>query len=276
MTIRRAHIVLVSTDSYVVGAIALRLALLLMRCKPSIKALVTDDVSPTALDALRFFRIDAIRGRDSYYSADCADHYWRFTLCRLEIFSLDNFDKIVYIDSDMFVLSNLDELFTRPHMSAVGLMRLPDGEEWNGLNSGLMVISPNKELEKQLTDCILAVAGSASRFGDQDIIQFCIKDRPNATELQLDEGYNVYIGAVDHYVRCLDYSFVGAGKAIHCVHFIGPRKPWQSGFAEQLKLVAKLARKRELRRLALTVTYLSATNLIRLVLSARARWRATT
>ena len=93
MTIRRAYITLVSTDSYVVEAIALRLALLLMRCEPSLKALVTDDVSPTALDALRFFRIDAIRGRDNYYSADCADHYWRFTLCKLGIFSLDNFDK---------------------------------------------------------------------------------------------------------------------------------------------------------------------------------------
>jgi len=38
---------------------------------------------------------------------------------KLRVFELEEFDKVVYIDADMLVCADVEELFNQPHMSAV-------------------------------------------------------------------------------------------------------------------------------------------------------------
>ena len=52
----------------------------------------------------------------------------------LPLFGLPGYDKLVYVDSDMMILENIDELFDRPHLSEAlvnliknGLRFTPDG-----------------------------------------------------------------------------------------------------------------------------------------------------
>ena len=44
---------------------------------------------------------------------------WEKTFFKLKMFELTQYDKICYLDSDMIVTENIDDLFDAPHMSAV-------------------------------------------------------------------------------------------------------------------------------------------------------------
>ncbi|AEG94353.1 glycosyltransferase [Ramlibacter tataouinensis] len=160
-------------------------------------------------------------------------HHWGRTFDKLHLFGLAHYSKLVYLDSDMLVLSSLDELFERPHLSAVPAGRLvhPD---WDRLNSGLMVIEPDADLPRAIgnrLDNALATAAQAGNqaIGDQDLINAWAPGWPSSG-LQLDEGYNVFDSLLDDY---LDRGYAlptqpgGDGaKPVKVVHFIGPVKPW--------------------------------------------------
>ena len=69
--------------------------------------------------------------------------FWQNTFFKLKMFELNEYDKICYLDSDMIVDANIDNLFDCRHMSAVA-----DSDFYikstNSLNSGLLVFEPKK------------------------------------------------------------------------------------------------------------------------------------
>jgi glycogenin len=77
--------------------------------------------------------------------------HWSHTFDKVHLFGLAEFDKLAYVDADMRVLSNMNKLFEKPHMSAVpaGVLVHPD---WTRLYGGLLVIEP----ESGLADGIFA------------------------------------------------------------------------------------------------------------------------
>jgi hypothetical protein len=73
---------------------------------------------------------------------------WKHTYSKLRIFEQREFDKIVYLDADMLICKNIDELFDKPHMSAVNAGgMLPELSSWVQLGSCVMVIEPAKGLD---------------------------------------------------------------------------------------------------------------------------------
>lgn len=156
---------------------------------------------------------------------------WNGTLDKLLIFGLSQYDKLVFIDSDMLVLRNLDHLFDRPHLSACF-----DGQYGqHDLNSGLMVIQPtNSKAEMgRITGFISEVVHNL-QFGDQDIIRLAFPEWKTANELHLPEGYNLFFENVSRKKKEAGYDILNtAEKAIYIVHFIGYDKPWYKG--KQLK-----------------------------------------
>lgn len=160
--------------------------------------------------------------------------HWANTFDKLRLFDLPGFSKLVYLDSDMMVLKNIDELFDRPHMSAVAAGRCihPD---WIGLNSGLMVIVPEPGLGSRVASTLQeAVAWRTERghpgLSDQDLINGYHPDWPRLGHLHLDEGYNMFFGNIDIYVEQHNYRFPenanADSKVIRVVHFVGASKPW--------------------------------------------------
>lgn len=163
--------------------------------------------------------------------------HWGHTFDKVHLFGLVEFSKLVYVDSDMMVLTNIDELFDKPHMSGVPAGRLvhPD---WIRLNGGLLVIEPQEQLADrifatlpQALEEVAALGGKAS--GDQDLLNAYYPAWCNTPELELDQGYNVFQCYLDIHIEKHGYRLPGdksgSGPPVKIVHFIGPRKPWMKG-----------------------------------------------
>lgn len=152
---------------------------------------------------------------------------WNGTFDKLLVFGLAKWDKLVFVDSDMLVLKNIDHLFNFPHMSACH-----DGHyDKINLNSGLMVIEPtnNKSELERIVGFISEVIHN-TQFGDQDIIRLAFPEWKFKDELHLSEQYNLFFENVAKRKKELNYDILNSTKnPIYIVHFIGYDKPWYKG-----------------------------------------------
>lgn len=161
--------------------------------------------------------------------------YWNNTFFKLRIFDLIEYEKLVYIDSDMIVLENLDHLFEREHISAVQGGKLIFG--WEDINSGLMVIEPNRKEYEELVSLIPLVCEGKIKenmgFGDQDVISYYYRNinRKWEGENRLDERYNAMIRCIHE--LCVHYGYGN----LKVIHFVGERKPWMFSVPEIVKYV---------------------------------------
>lgn len=170
----------------------------------------------------------------SLYSSSKVSH-WAYTFDKLFLFGMEQYDKIVFLDSDMMVLNDINELFDKPNMSAVqaGRFKYPD---WVRLNSGCMVFTPNKDTEKGLFDSILPAinerASQGLECGDQDVINYYFNNWPGQENLHLPQSYNVFFSWLPEYIERY-------GKSVDIVHFIGGGKPWfyKGSYKEMLYLI---------------------------------------
>lgn len=159
--------------------------------------------------------------------------HWNYTFDKLQIWGLTQFEKVVFLDSDMLIVRNIDALFDCKPFSAVTADSLyPGNEAWaGGLNSGLMVIEPDKNVEKDLLNLVAPVVDEARKknisVGDQDVIKRYLLGWAHDKSLHLDEGYNLFADHLTYYVRHLGYALDGSGgKPVYVVHFVGKAKPW--------------------------------------------------
>lgn len=167
---------------------------------------------------------------------------WDNTFFKLRIFGLTQFDTLVYLDSDMIVLNNIDHLFDKPHMSAVAAGH-HFNPSWIQLNSGLMVITPDKSLESRLLALITEKPDDSmlnySGIGDQDLINHYFKDWPEQANLHLPETYNQFISLIPEYLR---KGYLGSLDDIHVVHFVGKTKPWNYTVKDYWRALARAVR----------------------------------
>ena len=237
----KAYFTLLSTMSYLPGVITLAESLKQVKAAPPLIVGLSASMPAEAEALLESKALDFLRlPSDSPLASmpDQAQHHWTNTFDKIYFFGLTQFKKIVYLDSDMIVLNNIDDLFEKPHMSAVAAGQLihPD---WTRLNSGLMVIEPEEGLPSQITKMLKPAMDRAVRvgneaIGDQDLINEFYKDWPAQSDLHLDDGYNVFHSHTDVYIKDHGYGLAKAGqslnnpqlKPIHVLHFAGPMKPW--------------------------------------------------
>ncbi|PIN10036.1 Glycosyl transferase, family 8 - glycogenin [Handroanthus impetiginosus] len=125
-----------SSESYVCGAITLAQSLLQTRTRRDLLLLLDTSISEPKRQALiragwtlRF--IKRIRNPKAE-----KDSYNEYNYSKFRLWQLTDYDKIIFIDSDVIILRNLDILFYFPQMSATG----NDGYIFN---SGVMVIEPS-------------------------------------------------------------------------------------------------------------------------------------
>jgi lipopolysaccharide biosynthesis glycosyltransferase len=126
----------------------------------------------------------------------------------------------------MLILENIDELFEKKHLSAVR-DKFPGNENWDGLNSGLLVIEPNMSDYKNLIKLVPVVAEKFKNFGDQNVINEYVAGK-YTEEFWLDDKYNMLQGCLDWYIKNQNYTFKKSNSTnnIKIIHFIGGRKPW--------------------------------------------------
>jgi glycogenin len=240
----RAYCTLLSTESYLPGVLALHESLkrtgTAYPFATAISAHIAPEIDPVLEDAGIIVRRIPESTEIPKEMIENNGH-WGHTFDKVHLFGLSEFEKLVYVDSDMIVLSNMDELFDKPHMSAVPAGVLVH-KDWTRLNGGLLVIEP----EDQLADGIFATLPQAlaevaamgvKASGDQDLLNAYYPAWRTTPALQLDQGYNMFQCYLDLHIEKYGFRLPqhfsnkknDSEKRIKIVHFIGPRKPWMKG-----------------------------------------------
>lgn len=243
----RAYVTLLSNRRYLEGVLTLNQSLKNVGSAYPLVCMLSPNVDDKLKELLTRYGIctqclsdssitdDANASRNSY-------KHWSFTFDKLNAFGLVEFEKIIFLDSDMIIIRNIDHLFDCPNYSAA----VAGGQlyGWNKLNSGLMVIKPDKKVENELLELAPRVIDEFQKVkksvGDQDVIQAYMPWWETKSELCLDEGYNMVADWIAMYIKKYGYSWSGKkGKPISVVHFIGHTKPWTRKSLREKIWVAK-------------------------------------
>ena len=232
-----AFVSIITSDDYLRGLLVLHRSLIDTNTQYPFLTLITEDISVDTVSVLDKHHIPykVIKTKINNPTDVDQSHRWFPTYSKLNIFDQTQYDKVVYLDADMLILRNIDELFKFPHMSAViaGGM-LPGKSTRKHLNSGMFVLEPSHELFEDMMSKVgkiekLESGGSIDkprRGSDQDFLNAYYLDWPNQKELQLDHKYNIIHYLLDEYNESFGYSIENGPKPISILHYASYLKPW--------------------------------------------------
>lgn len=234
-----SYITFLGSDDYLVGTLALVRSLSNVNSKYPLTVMVSNKVSKSSIDILRryklkYINVDNVRlSRKVIISNKTVKQaQWDNTFGKLYVFGMTEFSKLVFLDSDLFVRENIDELFTKDNLSAVFAGKsYPGNELWQkSLNSGVMVIVPKKGEDKRLFALMKENISqkNIAGIGDQDIIHKGYPNWADKPNLELGEEYNVFSLYEPYYL-----SNVLNNSSIKILHFIGNQKPWNMSFLQK-------------------------------------------
>jgi len=234
---KKSFVSILSTDSYLPGIIVLYFSLKETKTKFPFLCLTTPNISLDTLITLSSYDIKYKRLGFNILNPTDIDrkHRWSNTYSKLHIFNQTEFSKIVYLDADMLVLKNIDELFKKPHMSAVSAgSMLIRRSHWTHLNSGLIVIKPYRNLFINMLSKIGKIENIKashneykSTGGDQDFLNEYYKNWPKESRLHLDHKYNIFHHYLHEYNKDIGYSLSKGKKLVKILHFASHLKPWE-------------------------------------------------
>lgn len=220
----KAYVTLLSTNNYLDGVLALHQSLLNTNTKYPFYACITSNITPDIRECLTKAGISIIELPDFAYNEKCKKIFkkknmphWFYTSAKIEIYGLIQFEKIVYLDSDTLVLKNIDDLFEKEDGSAAEDSPMVYEEEGHFLlNSGILVIVPEKKKEKQLKKL-------SEQFlePDQNLIRRLYPNWKEKKELHLPQGYNIHVLFMEKYLKRGIHP-----KDFYVLHFIGETKPF--------------------------------------------------
>src|ERR1044072_680334 len=157
--------VLHSSAAYVCGAIALAQSILQTNrhIAQTIDLILLADASigPKSSRGLKAagWKIKRIQRIPSPFAKKSAYNKWNYS--KLRIWQLTMYDKIIFIDSDLLILKNIDHLFAYPQLSAA-----PNEDVI--FNSGLTVVEPSQCMFEYMMNKTLKV--KPYNGGDQGFV----------------------------------------------------------------------------------------------------------
>ncbi|KAI3406182.2 GLG2 [Candida oxycetoniae] len=141
------------------------------------------------------------------------------TYTKLLLWSLTQYESIVYLDADVLPLQNMDDIFDKFEIGEGEIAASPDSGWPDTFNSGVFKLKPSKSVLDKLIE--FAAKGELSTFdgADQGLFNEFF---PNW--IRLPYLYNV----TPNFRH--DYQFLPAFnrffKDIKALHYIGDKKPW--------------------------------------------------
>lgn len=225
-----SYVTVMSTENYLLGLLTMYESLKQTKTKYPLTVIVNEEISNKTINILKNNGITVIVKPKFKVDREIIDKndsskfsHWSNTFDKLYIFELTQFDKIIYIDSDMLVLKNLDHLFEKPNLSAVVAGNFyPGNGDWVKLNSGLMVIKPEAGILSKFVSIMKQMKDRPELLGDQNIIQEYAPNWEFQKELHLGHEYNLFFSHLEYYIHELNHSL----SEIAIVHFITKEKPW--------------------------------------------------
>lgn len=241
MTSNYAYVTLSTGKGYLMGIMAMFLSLKKTGTTIPLYAMLPTDLIKTEVELCRRMKangINIIEYSDSISipqqlinnNENHGDSRFSHTFDKLLVFEQTQFDKIVYLDADIYILHNLDHLFQLPHMSAmIAGKSYPGNEDWTDLTSGIMTLVPQKGLVEKFKELIPQVIKEKGICGDQDILQAYYTDWPHRPELDMGEKYGVIAYYAKYYEQHLGYKYtnqVDDPHSVAVIHYAGEMKPW--------------------------------------------------
>ncbi len=201
----KSYITLISSDEYLIGLLSLLKQLKHYESKYPMCILYTDNLKEETKSKIKETNCNVIEIPN--LGLEKTQHNWHNTFSKLEIFNQTQFGKLVYLDVDILLRSNVDELFDHEHLSMCWF-----GSEHKNLklyNSGVMVLKPNKSDYDSLFKFF-----KVRKFKtDQHIISYILNDDIN----ELDNIYNMD-------------SRDTKTENPKIVHFVKDSKPWNKSY----------------------------------------------
>ncbi|KAF9606412.1 hypothetical protein IFM89_025101 [Coptis chinensis] len=153
--------VLHSSEAYVCGAIVLAQSIVQTNSTRDLVLLADKSITKGSRQALRAagWKIKDIKRIRNPQAQRGAYNEWNYS--KLRIWQLTEYDQIIFIDSDLIVLENLDRFFAYPQLSAAG------NDKWL-FNSGVMLIEPSDCVFKMLMKKMYTL--SSYNGGDQGFL----------------------------------------------------------------------------------------------------------
>lgn len=242
-----SYISIITNDDYIPGVLVLHRTLLETKPKYPFLLLITQKVTKEGIQKLEKNNINyKIIKEEVHNPTDVnMNHRWFHTYSKLHVFNQTEFEKIVYLDADMFILRNIDELFSHPHMSGTNAgSMIPEKSHWSHLNTGLMVIEPSEELFKYMYKKVGKIENLQSqgteekpKYGsDQDFLNAYFPNWNNESRLHLDHKFNIFHYHLDKYNKLFGYTIENSEKPIHIIHYASFMKPWDVDSETQEKI----------------------------------------
>lgn len=235
----KSYVCCLSTDNYLDGVLILNENLKRIHSKYPLLCIINENISQKTRDILTFFGItfqeinniqfDGSDNSDLYGDYGFNKSYLKNTFDKLNIFSLIQYEKLVYLDSDLLILENIDSLFEYPHLSC------PRDLPFNmtKFNSGIMVLEPNMDDFYALKEASFKANEEKRKISDQDIINKYFEEIT-----PLDYGYNMVREISDEYITYFDgvkilpearrgvAYFLENSEYNKIIHYIGKIKPF--------------------------------------------------
>lgn len=188
-----AYATLVTNDDYALGALTLARSLKTAGCAAPLIVMATSDVD--GLDALETAGAsvlpvaqppfsDTFRKRHSRSAVHGAAPFEKGekplfhdpldNFCKLRLWELENYRRIVFIDADAIVLKNIDRLFGYPQFSAAPNL-YESLADFGRLNSGVFVAEPDRRTFQSMI-AALDQPGQFWRRTDQTFLQHWFPD----------------------------------------------------------------------------------------------------
>lgn len=225
-----AYVSVLTTESYLIGTLGVAECLKRVNAQFPFYVLITNSISQQVEFLLNSRGINTIR-KDSIdipeiikkKNSEGVFSHWTYTFDKLSIFELTQFDKIIYLDSDIYIRKNIDFLFEKKHMATTPNRKFgPSITPPPELISGLLVIEPQKGLLNSFLEILSTIADKRESVGDQDILQEYYTDWKNQPDLHLDLKYNAFFTYLDYYIKHCNYTL----DDIYVFHFLLAKKPW--------------------------------------------------
>lgn len=200
-----AWLTVVVNDEFIVPTLVLGHSLRTFSCQRNMIAFISKDVSEGAVRALQSVGwetrlveemdcnwLDAKMGgnRNSGFFAKPLGKRIRGTHTRFKAWNYTEFSKIIYLDADVMLMTNIDELFDIPNDFAATPCARPTTID-PCFNAGLMVFRPDSNHYEQIMKTWFKTAEEDTCIHDQDLLTIYFVDAGNWKVLPY--AYNVRI-----------------------------------------------------------------------------------
>uniref|UniRef100_UPI00358EE398 trichohyalin-like isoform X1 n=1 Tax=Myxine glutinosa TaxID=7769 RepID=UPI00358EE398 len=216
-----AYVTLASRPGYCWGALVLGQSLRQVGTSRELVVMVTPGVGVELRNCLRqvfdhVLEVPEWRSHQLETLSQMGRPELAISLTKLHCWTLTQYRKAVFMDSDTMVLQNIDDLFEREELSAA-----PDPGWPDCFNSGVFVFSPSMATYHSLQDFV-STNGSFDG-GDQGLLNFFFTNWGSKDfSRRLPFVYNLSWGSIYSH----EAAFERFRPSVRVLHFLGAAKPW--------------------------------------------------